>query len=61
MTPLNRYIGYEAAAAVAKQSLANKQTIREVVIERGHVERGELTEELLDAALDVLAMTRPPR
>ncbi|QDO89710.1 class II fumarate hydratase [Ornithinimicrobium ciconiae] len=59
VTPLNKYIGYEAAAAVAKQSLANRQTIREVVIERGHVERGELTEEQLDAALDVLAMTRP--
>ncbi|WP_256842223.1 class II fumarate hydratase [Ornithinimicrobium cryptoxanthini] len=59
VTPLNRYIGYEAAAAVAKQSLANRQTIREVVIERGHVERGDLTEEQLDAALDVLAMTRP--
>ncbi|MCK0112280.1 class II fumarate hydratase [Ornithinimicrobium sp. F0845] len=59
VTPLNKYIGYEAAAAVAKQSLANRQTIRDVVIERGHVERGELTEEQLDAALDVLAMTRP--
>ena len=59
VTPLNSFIGYEAAAAVAKQSLANRQTIREVVIERGHVERGELTEEQLDAALDVLAMTRP--
>ena len=59
VTPLNRYIGYEAAAAVAKQSLANRQTIREVVIERGHVERGDLTEEQLDQALDVLGMTRP--
>ncbi|HLS44258.1 MAG TPA: class II fumarate hydratase [Ornithinicoccus sp.] len=59
VTPLNKYIGYEAAAAVAKQSLANRQTIREVVIERGHVERGDLTEEQLDAALDVLQMTRP--
>jgi fumarate hydratase class II len=59
VTPLNKYLGYEAAAAVAKQSLANRQTIREVVIERGHVERGDLTEEQLDDALDVLRMTRP--
>ncbi|WP_114907177.1 class II fumarate hydratase [Ornithinimicrobium murale] len=59
VTPLNKYIGYEAAAAVAKQALASRQTIREVVIERGHIEKGDLTEEQLDAALDVLAMTRP--
>jgi fumarate hydratase class II len=59
VTPLNRYIGYEAAAAVAKQSLAERRTIRDVVIARGHVERGELTEEQLDEALDVLRMTRP--
>ncbi|HEV7145827.1 MAG TPA: class II fumarate hydratase [Pedococcus sp.] len=60
VTPLNRYIGYEAAAAVAKQSIKERRPIRDVVIERGHVERGELTEEQLDQALDVLAMTRPP-
>ena len=60
VTALNRFIGYEAAAQVAKQSLETGRTIREVVIERGHVERGELTLEQLDTALDVLAMTRPP-
>ncbi|MGN6636101.1 MAG: class II fumarate hydratase [Oryzihumus sp.] len=60
VTPLNRYIGYEAAAAVAKQALAERRSIRDVVIDRGHVANGELTEEQLDAALDVLAMTRPP-
>ena len=59
VTPLNRYIGYEAAAKVAKQSLAERKTIRQVVIERGHVERGDLTEEQLDEALDVLRMTHP--
>jgi len=59
VTALNRFIGYEAAAQVAKQSLETGRTIREVVIERGHVERGELTLEQLDRALDVLAMTRP--
>jgi fumarate hydratase class II len=60
VTPLNRYIGYEAAAAVAKQALAERRSIRDVVIDRGHVANGELTEDQLDAALDVLAMTRPP-
>ena len=59
VTPLNRYIGYEAAAKVAKKALAERRTIRDVVIEEGHVERGELTEEQLDEALGVLSMTRP--
>ncbi|GAB2742464.1 class II fumarate hydratase [Kitasatospora kifunensis] len=59
VTPLNRYIGYEEAAKVAKQSLAESKTIRQVVIERGYLERGLLTEEQLDQALDVLRMTRP--
>ncbi len=59
VTPLNRYIGYEEAAKVAKQSLAERKTIRQVVLERGYVERGELTEQQLDTAMDVLGMTRP--
>jgi fumarate hydratase class II len=57
VTPLNRYLGYEEAASVAKQSLKERKTIREVVLERGHVEGGKLTVAQLDAALDVLAMT----
>ena len=59
VTPLNRYLGYEEAAKVAKQALAERKTIRQVVLERGHVEQGRLTEEQLDRALDVLRMTRP--
>jgi fumarate hydratase class II len=59
VTPLNRYIGYNEAAAVAKQSLKEEKTIREVVIERGYIEAGKLTEQQLDEALDVLSMTRP--
>jgi fumarate hydratase, class II len=59
VTALNRFLGYEEAAAVAHEALATGKTIREVVISRGHVERGDLTEEQLDAALDVMAMTRP--
>nr|WP_042190096.1 class II fumarate hydratase [Kibdelosporangium sp. MJ126-NF4]CEL19088.1 Fumarate hydratase class II [Kibdelosporangium sp. MJ126-NF4]CTQ95110.1 Fumarate hydratase class II (EC 4.2.1.2) [Kibdelosporangium sp. MJ126-NF4] len=58
VTPLNRYIGYEEAASIAKQSLKERRTIREVVIERGHVESGKLTVEQLDEALDVLRMAR---
>jgi len=59
VTPLNRYIGYENAAKVAKTALAERRTIREVVLEQGYVERGDLTEQQLDEALDVLGMTRP--
>jgi fumarate hydratase, class II len=59
VTALNPFIGYEAAAAVAHEALASGKTIREVVIARGHVSRGDLTEQQLDAALDVLAMARP--
>ncbi|MFI0371387.1 class II fumarate hydratase [Actinomadura sp. 1N219] len=57
VTPLNRYIGYEEAAKVAKQALRERRTIREVVLERGYVDDGKLTVEQLDAALDVLGMT----
>jgi fumarate hydratase, class II len=60
VTPLNRYIGYENAAAVAKKALKEGKTIRQVVIDSEFVENGMLTLEQLDAALDVLAMTRRP-
>src|SRR5215216_7615188 len=60
VTPLNRYIGYENAAVVAKRALKEGKTIRQVVLECGFVTEGRLTEEQLDAALDVLAMTHPP-
>jgi fumarate hydratase class II len=59
VTPLNRLIGYEAAAKIAKQAIAEGRTIREVVIEQGYVARGDLTEEQLDEALDVMRMTEP--
>ncbi len=61
VTPLNRVIGYEAAARVAKNAVAKSITVRESVIDLGFVDRGEVTLELLDTALDVLAMTRPPQ
>ncbi|WP_148614425.1 class II fumarate hydratase [Nocardioides rubriscoriae] len=59
VTPLNKHLGYEAAATIAKQALAQGRTIRETVLALGYVERGELSEAELDAALDVEAMTHP--
>ena len=59
VTPLNKYIGYEAAASVAKKALAAGATIRETVLAEGYVERGELTEQQLDDALDLEGMTHP--
>ncbi|MDO3395997.1 class II fumarate hydratase [Nocardioides cremeus] len=59
VTPLNKHIGYEEAAKVAKAALAEGRTIREQVLAMGYVERGDLTEGQLDAALDVESMTHP--
>lgn len=59
VTPLNRHIGYENAAAVAKKAVKERKTIREVVLEEGYVERGDISEADLDAALDVMSMTHP--
>jgi fumarate hydratase class II len=59
VTPLNRYLGYEEAAKIAKQALATGRSIRDVVVERGHLDAGRITEAQLDSALDVLRMTHP--
>ncbi|GAA1850292.1 class II fumarate hydratase [Microbacterium koreense] len=59
VTPLNKLIGYEAAAKIAKHSVAHGVTVREAVIDLGYVERGELTIEQLDEKLDLLSMTHP--
>ncbi len=53
VTSLNPYIGYDEAAKVVKQALAENKDLRTVVLERGL-----LSEEEVDKALDVLAMTR---
>jgi fumarate hydratase class II/aspartate ammonia-lyase len=53
-TALNPYIGYLAAAEVAKESLKSGRPLREVVLERGL-----LTAEQLDRILDPAAMTEP--
>jgi fumarate hydratase, class II len=57
VTALNRYIGYEAAAAVAHEALRTGATIKDVVIARGHVASGQISREQLDEVLDVMAMT----
>ncbi|MEU7843126.1 class II fumarate hydratase [Micromonospora sp. NPDC049114] len=59
VTPLNRYLGYDEAASIAKEALAKQASIREVVIARGHVDSGKLTETQLDEVLDLLRMTHP--
>ena len=57
-TALNPVLGYEEVASIAKQAVAERKTIRQVVIERGHVENGTISLEDLDRLLDVMEMTR---
>lgn len=57
VTPLNRIIGYEAAAKIAKHSVKANLTVADAVRDLGYVQRGEISEEQLAAALDVAAMT----
>ena len=52
-TALTPYIGYEKTATVIKQSLAENKDLRTVVLEQKL-----LTEEEVDKALDVMAMTK---
>lgn len=59
VTPLNKYIGYESAAKIAKHAVAKGITIREATIELGFVDGEKLSLEQLDRALDVLSMTKP--
>jgi fumarate hydratase class II len=61
VTPLNRVIGYEAAARVAKHAVAHRTTVRQAVVDLGLVDGDRLTEAELDRLLDVRSMTgRPP-
>ena len=61
VTALNRYIGYEAAASVAHEALDTGETIRSVVLARGYVDRGEISLDELNAALNVFSMTDSTR
>jgi len=53
-TVLNPFIGYEKAAAVAKEAVATGKTIREIVLAKGILSKKEI-----DKILDPMAMTRP--
>jgi len=53
-TALNPYIGYDKASEVAKEAAKNRVSVREVVLRRGL-----LSEDQIDEALDVRAMTEP--
>ncbi|MFJ3957651.1 class II fumarate hydratase [Arthrobacter sp. NPDC090010] len=59
VTPLNKYIGYENAAKIAKTAVKEGLTIRQATEKLGFVGEGEgkVTEEILDKALDVTTMT----
>ncbi len=59
-TSLNRYLGYEEVASVAKQALLQQRSIADVVRARGHVDDGTITAEQLANALDVLGMALSP-
>ncbi len=58
-TALNPYLGYEEVASIVKQALQEGRPVREVVVARGHVRDGRVTQEQLDAALDVRGMAGP--
>jgi fumarate hydratase class II len=57
-TALNPVLGYEEAASIAKQALAERKSVRDVVLERGHVDNGTLSLDDLDRLLDVGRMAR---
>jgi fumarate hydratase class II len=59
-TALNRYLGYEEAASIAKEALLQRRSIADVVRARGHVNDGTITAEQLNNALDVLGMALSP-
>lgn len=54
VTALNPHIGYDTAAAVAKEALATGKTLREVVLAKGL-----MTAAAVDAALEPRSMTEP--
>jgi fumarate hydratase class II len=54
VTALNRHIGYDSAAKIAKAALAEKKTLRQAALESGLV-----TGEDFDVWVDPAAMTRP--
>lgn len=56
VTALNRHIGYDKAAAIAKYAHKNKLNLKEAAVTLGYV-----TEDEYDAWIDPLAMTAPSK
>ena len=54
VTALNPHLGYDVAAAIAKEALATGRTLRAIVLERNLMDPGAL-----DRVLDPTAMTQP--
>lgn len=54
ITAINPHVGYETAAAVAKEAIETKRPVREIVLEKG-----VLTEEALDVIMHPMEMTHP--
>lgn len=54
ITAINPHVGYETAASIAKEAIATKRPVREIVLERG-----VLTAEELDIILQPFEMTHP--
>ncbi len=57
VTSLNARIGYDRAAAIAKESVTTGRTVRELCLDQ--LDDLGLTEDELNAALDPASMTRP--
>lgn len=55
-TALCPYLGYQTSARIAKQSLRENRTVREIVLEEKLLSQNELS-----AILNVYAMTEPQR
>ena len=58
-TPLAPVLGYDAAAAIAKEAFAERKTVREVAMEQIAAGKLSISESQLNEALDVRKMTEP--
>ncbi|MCW6678970.1 aspartate ammonia-lyase [Anaerococcus sp. NML200574] len=54
ITPFAPHIGYDAASAIAKESMKSDKSVRELILEKGLMDEAEI-----DKILDYKRMTRP--
>mgnify|MGYP001758881686 FL=1 len=54
ITPFAPHIGYDAASAIAKESMKSDKSVRELILEKGLMDEVEI-----DKILDYKRMTRP--